>query len=123
MVRPTSMTYSSALEKRIYRAANARASTCLFGPFSGLRRGRKPTASHSPPTDPPQEGPGRSRDLTFDRRNSIVDQSIGIHSQWIGLVSNALESIAYQWIGNDRATRPAAGRGKRQMSQEGCSLQ
>ena len=57
---------------------------------------------------PPPEGPDPSFDLAFARRNTGGDQSKGIHSNgmhtcplewtasWNGLVSNALESIAYQ---------------------------
>ena len=36
-----------------------------------------------------------------------------MHSQWNGLVSIAIESIAYQWITNRRGSRQSTGPGKR----------
>ena len=56
----------------------------LFGPGGGF------------PTDPPQEGPGASLNLVSGRRNSMDDQSIGIHADGIDTI--LMECIGMEWI-------------------------
>ena len=58
--------------------------------FTALSEARLSAPAAVLPRIPPQEGPGASLDLASGRRNTMDDQSIGIHSygmhsQWIGM--------------------------------------
>ena len=101
-----------------YRAANGRAQLAASASIACPRRCRIFSTGGGFTSDPPPEGPDPSRDLASGRRDAIGDQWIGIHSNgmhtyplkwtasWNGLVSNALESIAYQ-CNSSPATAPS----------------
>ena len=76
-----------------YRAANIRAQATALGPTYSPQRGSFFGPGCGFPTDPQQEGSDPPLDLASGRRNSMDDQSIGIHS-------NDVDTIPMECIRN-----------------------
>ena len=132
--RPRRQRIRSLRDNRHSRAVNGRAQAGVSSVVCLPQRGRIFSTSCGFTSDPPPEGPDPSLDLASGRRDAIGDQWIGIHSNgidtyplewtasWNGLVSNALESIAYQ-CNSSPATAPSRHpSGERDKRIPGCGF-
>ena len=116
--RPRRQRIHSLRDNRIYRAANTRAQASASDPFLRPHRGRKPAGGHDLSTGPV---PGGARSLScphlqlqrFHGRSThrypyqwYRYYSYGMHSQCNGMVSIALQRIAYHCTGDGRRLLP-----------------